>query len=283
LYQGEHRDPFKYTHDCIVTRGPGGSSYEALSSRQWGSGWATGARSRRCGPPSLARKERPPQRLELRATCLWPGLTLRRVRGTTFCKCIERPSRCVPPPPPVPVSCPFPSSRHRRERGTALHSKFSAIACWAHGLTVVAATPCFRSTPTLGPAREILTSGPFCEWGAARDGDSARHQTVLLDSHSPDVVTTKQVKGWRRVLVLQRPRKRGMDMAPGIGLCLLASRQHGGTGPESSARWGSLPARLRVSLPHFDKNEQPDSAQRLTPRATTHPVASLPASTTLRR
>ena len=88
-------------------RAAGGSTRHS-SSRQWGSGWATGARSRRCGPPSLARKERPPQRLELRATCLWPGLTLRRVRGTTFCKCIERPSRCVPPPPPGPRFLPLP-------------------------------------------------------------------------------------------------------------------------------------------------------------------------------
>jgi hypothetical protein len=130
-------------------------------------------------------------------------------------------------------------------------------------------------------APEILSSGLFC---ATRDGDSVGRQSLLVDNQAPQgcanlgssgFVTVKQVKGWQRVIVLRRPRKNCIDMAPGFGL----PNEQGGAGQEGNGRWGSLPARLRWSLPDFNKTEQ---LERPTPRKPINAGVPVPICTTSR-
>ena len=130
-------------------------------------------------------------------------------------------------------------------------------------------------------APEMLSSGLFC---ATRDGDSVGRQSLLVDNQAPQYcanlgssgfVTVKQVKGWQRVIVLRRPRKNFIDMAPGFGL----PNEQGGAGQEGNGRWGSLPARLRWSLPDFNKTEQ---LERPTPRKPMNAGVPVPTCTTSR-
>lgn len=95
----------------------------------------------------------------------------------------------------------------------------------------------------------VISTGPFLEVHTSEDKDLSRRPTLpkLMIGKIEDlgsdsaVVQTKQVRGWRRVLVVQRRREnidRPEQEPP--------QQKYSGT----ACRWGQAPPRLRLGAPH---------------------------------
>lgn len=142
---------------------------------------------------------------------------------------------------------------------------------------------------------DILSCGPFCHQLISSPRglqnprlDSRRvHGSGLFDGNEANTVTLKQLKGWRRVLVLQRYKKAAFDTFSNPASDIrLPPETHRivGTGDQNyyngaatarsardHSRWGKTPARLRFSTPHWESQTTVEQAkmQRWMPRLST--------------
>lgn len=118
-----------------------------------------------------------------------------------------------------------------------------------------------------------LSTGPFRQLRTPRDDSMPRHRSLEIntlrsqsDSNEPEVVTLKQLKGWRRVLIVQRPKKE--DLGRKLGLSSRAPGDQAGGANLDHGRWGKVPARLRFSTPHWESKMAVQQAASSTPYQT---------------
>jgi len=98
-----------------------------------------------------------------------------------------------------------------------------------------------------------LSSCPFRLLQTRRDGRDVQHVPLEIDmlrsnigNADPEMVTLKQLKGWGRVLVTQRLKKKDVDRRVGY-----PSYEHQAGAPFEHGLLGNVPAR-RFGIPHWD-------------------------------
>ena len=149
----------------------------------------------------------------------------------------------------------------------------------------------------LGDEYDILSAGPFCHQLISHE--YSRAPTKLgslrrLDRNEAEIVTLKQLKGWRRVLVLQRFKKGptshisrtqypsstdeiGAIPVKTVKFEHVAGGDHHVCSGAATARsggdhsrWGRTPVRLRFSTPHWESKTAVEQARMGSPRQLTN-------------